>query len=202
LSSYAKWYTPSFLLQIFGLFYNKSNEKSRNHPYTYNAHLWILLSWNSIFLGVWSQKNYGRYTIYSITNSLSFRRSLHSIYFSGICVWAIVFAYAWLYTKRYDTPIIEEIRLILKYGVIWFFFYMSYIHLASWFVFKKEIPRLIIFYACIFSILFSMVIRLIRNIVYEILVEYNFVEKKMILIIEDELNPIEIQKVNSVDICI
>jgi hypothetical protein len=39
-----------------------------------------------------------------------------------------------------------------------------------------------------------MLIRGIRNIVHEMLVQYGQVEKKRILIIEDDKNPIDIQK--------
>jgi len=39
-----------------------------------------------------------------------------------------------------------------------------------------------------------MLIRVVRNLVHEMLVQYGYVEKKKILIIEDAKNPTHIQK--------
>jgi lipopolysaccharide/colanic/teichoic acid biosynthesis glycosyltransferase len=91
---------------------------------------------------------------------------------SGVIVWGITFTWSGLYSLREHTPIIEEIRLVLIHSTIWFFIYIGFIYLSTWFLFIHEIPRLIILYTYFIATLLSIIIRYtiysISNYLYKI----------------------------------
>jgi len=105
---------------------------------------------------------------------------------SGVILWWCSFAYAGLYSKRDEKSFTEEIRLVLKYAIIWFFLYMSFIHLAWGFIFKEEVPRLIIFYVSLFGGIFSIILRKCETTYYTTLIRKWYLPRRKILIIENE----------------
>lgn len=102
---------------------------------------------------------------------------------SGIILWIFIFGVKWLYDIRDSTPFIEEIRLVITYSFFWFIFYISFVYLSTGFLFKKEIPRLIIIYVYILSTLLSLLIRTIRHNIFVYLYKKNYLQKRKILAI-------------------
>ncbi len=115
---------------------------------------------------------------------IAFEQFIPFVIFWAI-LWGVIFSFSWLYTLREDTPIFEEIRLVIKYSLLWFFVYISIVYLSTGFIFKKEIPRLIIFYVYTLWSASSIFIRYIGHRVYEYLWKYNYIKKKHILVIQD-----------------
>lgn len=113
---------------------------------------------------------------------------------SWVVLWWTIFWLTWLYKLRDDTPIYEEMRLVMRSSFIWFVAYISLVYLTIGFLFEKELPRLIIFYTYILSTLFSILIRYIRYTIYSILYERGILEKNTIIVIytkEDERYELE-----------
>lgn len=108
---------------------------------------------------------------------------------SGIIIWCIVFLRWWLYSLRENTPIVEEIRLILTYSFFWFFIYIGFIYLSTGFIFNHEIPRLIILYTYIIATIFTVSIRYTIYTVYSILYKKWKIKKQSILLISIWENP-------------
>lgn len=104
---------------------------------------------------------------------------------SGVVLWAIIFGVKWLYGLRDDTPLFEEIRLVLTYSFYWFLFYLSFVYLSTGFIFQKEIPRLIILYVYILSTISSIGIRALRHYLYNLAYKRWYFEKRKTLVISD-----------------
>lgn len=51
-------------------------------------------------------------------------------------LWAIIFTTTGLYQLRDDTPIYEEIRMVMRSGFIWFISYISFVYLSTGFLFQ------------------------------------------------------------------
>lgn len=102
---------------------------------------------------------------------------------SWVILWWIIFTSTGLYRLRDDTPIYEEIRMVMKSSFIWLITYMSFVYLSIGFLFDKELPRLIIFYAFIFSTFFSILVRTIRYWIYTILYNRWIIDKNVIIVI-------------------
>jgi exopolysaccharide biosynthesis polyprenyl glycosylphosphotransferase len=102
---------------------------------------------------------------------------------SGVILWAIIFTSTGLYQLRDDTPIYEEVRMVMRSSFFWFIGYIGFVYLSTGFLFRGEIPRLIIFYTYIFSTLFSVTLRIIRHTLYSILYQKWYLEKNTIIVI-------------------
>lgn len=102
---------------------------------------------------------------------------------SGVILWGIIFAATGLYRIRDDTPIYEEIRMVMRSSFIWFVAYMSFVYLSIGFLFDKELPRLIILYTYIFSTVFSVLIRIMRYALYSILYARWHIKKNTAIVI-------------------
>jgi exopolysaccharide biosynthesis polyprenyl glycosylphosphotransferase len=102
---------------------------------------------------------------------------------SGVILWAIIFTSTGLYQLRDDTPIYEEIRMVMRASFFWFVGYIGFVYLSTGFLFQWEIPRLIIFYTYIFATLFSVALRIIRHALYSILYQQWYLEKNTIIVI-------------------
>lgn len=102
---------------------------------------------------------------------------------SWVLLWAIIFWFTGLYRLRDDTPLYEEIRMVMRSSFIWLIVYMSFVYLSIGFLFEKEIPRLIILYTYIFSTVFSVLLRVIRHTVYSILYTHWYLEKNKVAVI-------------------
>ena len=102
---------------------------------------------------------------------------------SGAFFWLLVFATGWLYQYIPGRPLFEEIRQVIWRSSIWFLLYIGFVYLSSWFLFSREIPRLIILYVWVLSTIFSIFIRTIFYTVMGILYSRGILEKNKILII-------------------
>ena len=101
----------------------------------------------------------------------------------GCLLWWAIFSFGSLYSLREDMPIFEEMRLVIKYSLLWFFIYISVVYLSTWFLFKKEIPRLIIFYVYILGTTGTILIRYLGMKLYIFLSKAWYIDKKNILIV-------------------
>lgn len=104
---------------------------------------------------------------------------------SGVVIWCIVLLRWWLYSLKLNTPIVEEIRLVLTYSFFWFFIYIWFIYLSTGFIFSREIPRLIILYTYIIATTFTVCIRYSIYTLYSILYKKWKIKKESILVIFD-----------------
>ncbi len=102
--------------------------------------------------------------------------------------WWVIFMRAWLYRYEWERPLFETIRSVLSRSAIWFLFYIAFVYLSTWFLFTKEIPRLIIGYVWILSALYAILLRVIIYTLMSILYKYKYISKNRALIIEGE-NP-------------
>ena len=102
---------------------------------------------------------------------------------SGVLLWGIIFSITGLYRLRDDTLIYEEIRMVMRWSFIWLISYISFVYITTGFIFTHEIPRLIIFYTYIFSLIFSVSIRIIRYTLYSILYRSWYLEKSTTIIL-------------------
>lgn len=102
---------------------------------------------------------------------------------SGVIIWCVVFLRWKLYSLRENTPIVEEIRLVLTYSFFWFFIYIGFIYLTTGFLFTHDIPRLIVLYTYIISTIFSITIRYIIYTLYSILYKKWKIKRQDILVI-------------------
>jgi lipopolysaccharide/colanic/teichoic acid biosynthesis glycosyltransferase len=73
--------------------------------------------------------------------------------------------------------------MVMGSSFIWLIAYMSFVYLSIGFLFEKELPRLIIFYAYIFSTFFSILLRIIRHFIYEFLYKRSILQKNIIIVI-------------------
>ncbi len=87
---------------------------------------------------------------------------------AGILLWLVTFGQRWLYWRNLDDiPLVEEIRRVLIAGFIWLIAFVGLIYFATGPIFSKEIPRLIVLYAFIFSMLSSLTFRSLLRLIYE-----------------------------------
>ncbi len=106
----------------------------------------------------------------------------------GALLWLFLFSLKGLYQKTPDTPLSEEIFITLRQAFSWFIFFIGIVYLGSGFIFKTEIPRLIIFFAYIFSTLGSVLLRIFVHIFYIALSKYGLLPKQRILIVGNTEN--------------
>jgi lipopolysaccharide/colanic/teichoic acid biosynthesis glycosyltransferase len=104
---------------------------------------------------------------------------------SGVCIWLLIWLKWWLYSLRPQTPIIEEIRLVLTYSFLWFFVYIGFVYLSTGFLFIHDIPRLIILYTYIIATTIVIIIRYTIYSIYISLYKKWKIKKEVILVIGD-----------------
>lgn len=113
---------------------------------------------------------------------------------SGVIIWGIVNLRWWLYSLRANTPIVEEMRLVITYSFFWFFVYIGFIYLTTGFLFTQEIPRLIVFYTYILATIFSVSIRYMIYTAYSMLYKKWKIWKELFLVISDPKQKVEFGK--------
>ncbi len=101
----------------------------------------------------------------------------------GAILWMFLFSLQGLYQKTPDTPLSEEIFITIREALSWFIFFIGIVYLGSGFIFKTEIPRLIIFFAYIFSTVGSIFLRILIWLIYVTLSRYKLIPKQKILIV-------------------
>lgn len=152
---------------------------------------------------LWTSAFWIAYNLRSITDGIPFVQ-LRIPYISpeqfapfvgvGVAIWLLVFIRAKLYS-HIRAPIFAEIKKIISYSFIWFFFYIGVVYLTQGFIFSKEIPRLIIFYTLILGTVFSIFLRIFVDFFWKFLQKKKFFHKQKILLIQenkDEDLPFEI----------
>lgn len=115
---------------------------------------------------------------------------------SGVVIWFIIFIRAGLYSLREQTPIVEEIRLVLSYSFFWFFIYIGFVYLSTGFLFIHEIPRLIILYTYVIATILSVIIRYTIYSISVILYTNWKIKKDTILVINTTDENIELNEMN------
>ncbi len=105
----------------------------------------------------------------------------------------LIFSFSWLYKIKTTNSKIKEFFDIIAKSILWFIIYISILYLANWYLYKVEIPRLIIFFTLIFSIIFIILERFLLNKIQHHLLERWILEKTNILLI---LNTIEQELLN------
>jgi lipopolysaccharide/colanic/teichoic acid biosynthesis glycosyltransferase len=105
--------------------------------------------------------------------------------YTGTGIWVLIFWIHNLYTIRIGTPLVEEIRFVLKYSFVWILAFMSIVYLWTGFIYTKELPRLILGYVFVWSATGSILIRSGISIFFHWLQEKKMIEKAHILILFD-----------------
>lgn len=104
-----------------------------------------------------------------------------------VAVWLFVFVCAKLYS-HVRFPLFAEIKRVITYSFIWFLVYIGIVYLTQWFIFFKEIPRLIIFYTLFLWIFFSILIRTGFHAIWKYFSKKNIFSKPKILVIRENEN--------------
>ncbi len=101
----------------------------------------------------------------------------------------LIFSFSWLYKIKTTNSKIKEFFDIITKSILWFIIYISILYLANWYLYKVEIPRLIIFFTLIFSIIFLIFERFLLNKIQNYLLEKWILEKTNILLILNKIEP-------------
>ncbi len=104
---------------------------------------------------------------------------------SGALFWWIIFSTWGLYRYNLSKTVFEEVREVILRSSLWFLLYIGFIYLSTWFLFKQEIPRLIIIYVWILSTVFSLSLRIMIKMLMRLLYREWYLEKKNILILTE-----------------
>ncbi len=105
---------------------------------------------------------------------------------SGAILFFFILAGRWLYAIEIKKTLLEEIIEIFKSAFLWFLLYIGFVYLATGFIFPKEIPRLIIFFAWGISLIAIINFRLIYHMIYEAILRSGKFELQKIVIISNK----------------
>lgn len=83
----------------------------------------------------------------------------------GCILWVVIFSSRWLYSSFETSSFFDEVQRVVKSSFIWAIIFIFIVYLWNGYVFTKEIPRLIILYVFVFSIVYTV---LIRSIFYSL----------------------------------
>lgn len=105
-------------------------------------------------------------------------------------LWAIIcitlFFIHNLYNLKISNSKIKEVLDIIHYLIYWFLFFSIIVYFWKWFVYTVEIPRLIILYSMIISIILIIIQRLFLNNLQNFLLEKKIIEKRKIVLINNK----------------
>lgn len=107
-----------------------------------------------------------------------------ALFWSITCI--ILFFLHWLYNLKISNSKIKEILDIIHYSIYWFLFFSIFIYFWKWFFYTVEIPRLVILFSMIISILLIILQRLFLNNLQNFLLENKFIQKRKILLITNK----------------
>lgn len=111
-------------------------------------------------------------------------------------IFSLVFIFSGLYKIKASSSRFKEFLDIIKSFFIWFVCYIAILYLANWYIYKTEIPRLIIFFALIISLLIIIFERFLINNLINFLLKRGFVEKyKVVLLMKSE----ELEVINEIE---
>jgi len=107
------------------------------------------------------------------------------------CIWALlyilVFSLHQLYKLQMSHSKIWEILDIVRYGVYWFLFFSVWVYLGNGIIYEwNEIPRLIIIFTLIISLLWSILLRIIINTIQAIMLKRDIIPRRNIILISNK----------------
>lgn len=91
-----------------------------------------------------------------------------------------------LYKIKITSSKIKEVLNIIRYSIYWFIFFSAIIYLSKYFIYEKEIPRLIILFTLIIWTSLIICSRIILNSIQNYLLNKNIISKRNILIITNK----------------
>jgi exopolysaccharide biosynthesis polyprenyl glycosylphosphotransferase len=111
------------------------------------------------------------------------------LYYSLIwaALYIVIFASHRLYSLNIAHSKIWEYLDILRYGIYWFFFFAVWVYLGNGIIYQagSEIPRLIILFACLLWMFWSILVRFFLNIVQQMLLKKWYLSKRNLLLISN-----------------
>lgn len=114
---------------------------------------------------------------YISDDNLVFFAILGALFF----VW--VFFYLWLYNFEIRKSRARQLYMLFNAWIVWFFLYIWFLYLSLGFLYKDELPRLILFFALIISVFFIFFERLIIDFIHKKLLEAWKIPKTKLAII-------------------
>lgn len=101
-------------------------------------------------------------------------------------LYILIFSIHSLYKMRITSSKLKEFFDIIFYSFYFFIFFSASVYFARDFLYSKELPRLIILFTTIISIILSIFSRLIINFTQNKLMELWFLERRKILLISNK----------------
>lgn len=103
--------------------------------------------------------------------------------------WAFVFILVYAYMDLYKIQVkhsrIKQLASMIEGSLLWFLLYIWCLYLSLWFVYTKELPRLIIFFTLFISLFFIFVERFFIDWIQLTLLENDKLQKTKIALVMD-----------------
>ena len=105
----------------------------------------------------------------------------------GAVLYIFLFSSHRLYTLQISHSKIQEILDIIRYSIYWFLFFSVWVYLGNWILYSwAEIPRLIILFTTLIAMFWSIVVRIILNIIQSSLLSAWKISKRNLVIISNK----------------
>ncbi len=101
-------------------------------------------------------------------------------------LYVVVFAYLWLYQMQIRTSRVKQFASIIEWASFWFLIYIWCLYLSLWFIYTKEIPRLIVLFAIVMSTFWVFLERLLLDYLQKYFLELWLLEKTKIALVLNE----------------
>ncbi len=111
------------------------------------------------------------------------------LYFSffGAILYVLLFATHGLYSIQISSSKVKEFLDIVRYAFYWFLFFSLWVFLWKWILYQDvEIPRLIILFTFILTILFTTLGRIILNNIQYFLLQKGVITKRKLVLIHNK----------------
>ena len=102
---------------------------------------------------------------------------------AGTFFYILSLAIEGLYRVYITSSKVKEFFDVVRASVIWFFVYIAILHLANGYIYRVEVPRLIVFFVLILSVLAITLERLCINKIQSILLNHGKLAKRTIAFI-------------------
>jgi len=114
----------------------------------------------------------------------------NSLFFFAL-LWALLYIFLFASHKLYSLKIthskIQELLDIIRYWIYWFLFFSVGVYLWNWILYSwAEIPRLIILFVMILWVSWSIISRLLINIIHWELLKRSIIPKRKLLLISNK----------------
>ncbi len=113
----------------------------------------------------------------------------YNLFIYSLIAWFILiflFSVHWLYKIKLRNSKIKEFIQIIIYWFYSFLLFSVFVYLWSWFIFNKEIPRLIIWFAFFLAIIFIIIERILINNLQNFLLKKKLISKNNLIIINNK----------------